>query len=456
MAISQSLYSGITGLSANSDGMAVIANNIANANGKGFKRDRAEFSDILSGDLATGTISSQIGRGARLTGVRTMHSQGGLAVTDNLTDLAIQGSGFFMISHPRSKSVDVAALPNARLEQSINKAHESAGNFFTRSGAFLIDKDGYLADASGGRVQGYLTNEYGVMSTRVQDIHLDTNSIPPAATSHLLMGINLDSRSRITEEPFDVNKPELTSNYNSNITIFDSQGAAHQMTTFFKRIADNEGITWEWHATVDGSEVTDGGDSKTKEIGRGVLKFDPKGLLLENKMDYSEVNFGGGVQQGQVIDFDFGRSLNEGGNGVGASTSIAAKSNTNFHNQNGYESGNIKTLRIEVDGTIRGIFTNGLTRPLGAVVLATFENQDGLLKAGHNQFFSTIESGPPKIGMPQTGARGTIYASSLEESNVDLAAEFVNMIMTQRGFQANSRSITTTDTMYEEVINLKR
>ena len=108
------------------------------------------------------------------------------------------------------------------------------------------------------------------------------------------------------------------------------------------------------------------------------MKFDPKGILLENKVEMSEVNFAGGVAQGQKIDFDFGKSLADGGNGVGASTSIAAKSNTNFHQQNGYESGNIKSLRIEVDGTIRGIFTNGLTRPRGAVVLATFENQDGL------------------------------------------------------------------------------
>ena len=455
MAISQSLYSGITGLSANSDGMAVIANNIANANGKGFKKDRAEFSDILSNDLATGTTSSAIGRGARLTSVRTMHSQGGLAVTDNLTDLAIQGSGFFMVSHPRSAGT-VGTIANNRGDTKIGNFEESAGKFFTRSGAFLIDKDGYLADTNGGRVQGNLTNEYGGMSTRVEDIHLDTNSIPPAPTSHLLMGINLDSRSRIAPETFDLNKPELSSNYNTNITVFDSQGGAHQVTTFFKRLEDAEGITWEWHATVDGSEVVDAGDSKTKEIGKGILKFDPKGILLENKVEMSEVNFAGGVAQGQKIDFDFGKSLADGGNGVGASTSIAAKSNTNFHQQNGYESGNIKSLRIEVDGTIRGIFTNGLTRPLGAVVLATFENQDGLLKAGHNQFYATVESGPPKVGMPQTAARGSIYASSLEESNVDLAAEFVNMIMTQRGFQANSRSITTTDTMYEEVINLKR
>jgi len=129
---------------------------------------------------------------------------------------------------------------------------------------------------------------------------------------------------------------------------------------------------------------------------------------------------------------------------------------TNFHAQDGYEAGNIKSLRIELDGSIRGIYTNGVQRQLGSVALATFENQDGMLKAGRNLFYATLDSGPPKIGLAQTGTRGAVYASSLEESNVDLAQEFVSMIMTQRGFQANSRSITTTDTMIEEVVNLKR
>ena len=129
---------------------------------------------------------------------------------------------------------------------------------------------------------------------------------------------------------------------------------------------------------------------------------------------------------------------------------------TNFHTQNGYEAGNIKSLKIELDGTIRGIYTNGVKKQLGAVALASFENQDGLLKAGRNLFYSTMDSGPAKIGLAQSGTRGAVYASTLEESNVDLAQEFVNMIMTQRGFQANSRSITTTDSMIEEVVNLKR
>jgi flagellar hook protein FlgE len=439
MAISQSLYTGVTGLSVNSDGMSVIANNIANANAKGFKRDRAEFEDMLAMDLSTGSGAAQIGRGARLKDVRTVHTQGGLAVTDNLTDMAIQGMGFFVISNPSTE------------------VQESAGKFYTRVGSFVFDKDGYLADTSGGRVQGYMANELGAISTRLQDIRIETNSIPPQATTKLTLDVNLDSREKVMEGEFDIDKAELTSNFNNTTTIYDSQGGSHQMTVYFKRLEDSEGLSWEWHATVDGQDVSDADGAKLKEIGRGVAKFDSKGTLLEEITDQFEVNFEGGAAPGQIIDLDFGKNLlTEGGNGVGATTSIAAKSVTNFHSQNGYEAGNIKSLRIELDGSIHGVYTNGIIKPLGALALATFENQDGLMKAGRNQFYSSIESGPPKIGMAQSGTRGSIYASSLEESNVDLAQEFVNMIMTQRGFQANSRSITTTDSMYEEVINLKR
>jgi flagellar hook protein FlgE len=141
---------------------------------------------------------------------------------------------------------------------------------------------------------------------------------------------------------------------------------------------------------------------------------------------------------------------------MNASTAIAAKFDTIFHSQDGYENGTLKALNIDIDGKVMGIFTNGLQKTLAAIGLATFENQDGLLKGGRNVFSETISSGPPKIGLPGSGARGEIYASSLEESNVDLASEFVNMIMGQRLFQANSRSITTADAMIEEVINIKR
>ena len=165
MPISQALYTGVTGLSTNADGMSVVANNLANANAKGFKRDRAEFEDLLSTDLSTSNGGGQLGRGSRLRAVRTMHTQGGLAVTDNLTDMAIQGSGFFVTSNPSAE------------------VQESAGKFYTRVGSFIFDKDGYLADSGGGHIQGYLVTKNGNLSTKLQDVRIETNSIAPRKTN---------------------------------------------------------------------------------------------------------------------------------------------------------------------------------------------------------------------------------------------------------------------------------
>jgi flagellar hook protein FlgE len=436
MGISQAMYTGVTGLAVNSDGMSVIANNIANANAKGFKYDRAEFEDILSVDLGSG--NAQMGRGTRLADVRTMHTQGGLNITDGLTDLAIQGDGFFVVGNPKSE------------------LQESGGEFFTRVGSFIFDRDGYLADSSGGKVKGYMADAEGNVSSKLTDVHLATNNIPPVATNKVLFNLNLDTRVPVSKEKIDFNAPEKSSDFNTTINIYDSMGTPHSTAFYFKRIEDSKGISWQWHAAVESDQVSDNVKTKMAEIGKGTVRFNAEGVLISEKTDFFKANFKNGATANQFVDIDFGKSIEEGGNGVGASASTAARSDTIFHSQNGFESGNLKSLKIEADGTIRGFYTNGVQKALGAVAIATFENINGLKKAGRNQFYKTIDSGPAKVGMPQSGTRGSIFASSLEESNVDLANQFVNMIMTQRGFQANSRSITTSDSMLEEVVNLKR
>ncbi len=438
MGISQALYTGVTGLGANADGMSVIANNIANANAKGFKYDRAEFEDMVALDLGSG--GAQIGRGARTGNVRTVFTQGGLAVTDNLTDLAIQGDGFFAVANP-----------NREIE-------EAGGLFFSRLGAFNFDKEGYLSDNDGGHVQGYMADQDGNLSPRLSDIRIVTNNIPPQPTTKLTFNLNLDARTEISEGDFDVNRPGETSAFSNNINVFDSQGKSHDMTTFFRRVPTDEGIKWEWFATVDAKEVTDADSDETiKVIAKGIVEFDTRGNLLREETLENSANFSMGALPNQIIDFDFGRNVgDEGGNGVNTSTSTAAKSATIYHDQNGFEAGNLKSLKVDLDGRLKGYYTNGIQRVLGALAIATFENRNGLQKAGKNQFYKTLDSGPPKLGLPQTGSRGSVYSSTLEESNVDLAGQFVQMIMTQRGFQANSRTITTTDSMIEEVVNLKR
>lgn len=438
MGVSQAMYSGVSGLSINSDNMSVIANNIANANASGFKYDRAEFEDILSTDLGSG--NGQIGRGARLATVSTVHTQGGFQVTDMLTDMAIQGTGFFVVGNP-----------NTELQ-------ESGGLFFTRVGSFHFDKDGFLADNSNGHVKGYMSDEEGNLSSKLSDIRLMTNNLPPVKTSKMQLNVNLDARAKPPEVSFDMNSPEKTSNFNTTMNVYDSQGRSRSLTLYFERLESTEGISWKYHAAFPSEDLEDGSsEMKLTEVGSGKVHFTNDGKLKLEEPEEFSVNFSGGALPGQKIELDFGKSIEgEGGNGLGASASIATRSDTIFHNQNGYEAGNLKSLKIDLDGSIQGFYTNGLQRKLGAVAIATFENQDALKKAGRNQFYKTLDSGPPKIGQPQTGNRGSVYASTLEESNVDLANQFVKMIMTQRGFQANSRSITTTDNMLEEIVNLKR
>lgn len=438
MGLTQTLHTGVSGLANQSDGMGVVANNIANANSKGFKRDRAEFEDMIVSDGSVGRVQEKVGRGAKIKDIRTIHSQGNLTTTDNLTDLAIQGGGMFVLNNPEAA------------------ADSTESRMFTRAGSFIFDREGYLASSSGARVQGYEALPDGQISSRIGDFRVNTNAIAPHQTESLKLDLNLDARSKVIEGDFDSTRPDSTSNFGTSVAIYDSHGRTHQISVFFKRVSDGEDSSWKWYAMADGKEVVDP-DGALHTIASGDLKFNGKGELVEQTTDKSEANFAGGAALNQVINFDFGvKADDETKRNVGGSTCLAAKSGTNYHTQDGYESGMIAGLRIDPSGVVRGTYTNGLTRNLGALALATFENVDGLRKGGQNTFFQTTNSGPAKVGMAQTANRGTIWSSTLEESNVDIAQEFVNMILTQRAFQANSRAITTTDTMIEEVLNLKR
>lgn len=442
MSVAQSLYTGVTGLSVNADYMSVVANNIANANSKGFKRDRVEFADILTAStLQSGGEAAKIGKGARVGRVKTMHTQGGMQITDNLTDIAIQGAGFFVVTKPGASELDMS------------------DHYFTRVGALGFDKDGFLADPKGGRIQGYMADAAGQLSSRLSDIRIETNTLPPRATENLLLNVQLDSRMTIIPEDFDVINPEKTSNFATSAAVFDSNGREHLMTMYFKKTEDaGGGSTWQWYATVDKEEVTDPpSEGELQVVGSGEIVFDKFGFLNAEEPGDVSINFSNGAFPEQKIAIDFGRNTGvEEGKGVNTSTAIAGKSSMIFHQQDGFESGELKSLDIDRSGEIRGVFTNGIQKSLAGIALATFANEDGLNKTGDNEFVKTIASGPANIGMPSTGMRGEVFSSTLEESNVDLARQFVEMIRAQRMFQANSRSITTSDSMFEEVIGLKR
>lgn len=458
MSINNTLHTAISGLETNSAGMNVISNNIANANTKSFKSDRAEFEDLLSVSLAE---NSQIGRGSRLRNVQTLFNQGAITNSGQITDLAIQGDGFFVVKSEQSE------------------VKESNGLVYTRQGSFRFDRDGKLTDPMGGRVQGYMaeTSNPNKLSPKLSDMQIVTNNIPPRETSLVNVVANLDVRDKPPVEPFDPARASDTSNFVTAVTLFDNFGYGRQAYVYFCRTPESNKNAWEWHTVVDGAEVaTDPPkDAKGKpipvQIAQGKIEFDEEGrpilpfltrageavqVDLTNKSDAFNVQFVNG-SRAQKIQFNFGPSIGDDGKiGAQGSTSIAAKSGVAYHSQDGYETGYLKSIKFDPDGYIRGIYTNGLERKLGAVAMASFANNHGLQKIGRNNYAYTPRAGEPRMGLPQTGSRGSLYSSSLEESNVDLAQQFVEMIVTQRAFQANSKSITTTDTMLEEVINLKR
>jgi flagellar hook protein FlgE len=458
MSINYSLFSGVSGLSANSDGMNVIANNIANANTKSYKADRAEFEDMLA---ATINENSQLGRGTRLRNITTLHGQGSLTNTNQVTDLAIQGDVFFVV---KNDQVEVK---------------ESNGTFYTRQGSFRFDRDGKLTDPTGSRVQGYMADpdDANKLSPNLSDLQIISNTIAPQATNVVNVVANLDVREKPPVDPFNLENPVDSSNFVTAVTIFDNLRNGRQANIYFSRTNETDKNAWEWHALVDGNEIsaTPPKDSKGKvmpfQIAQGRVEFDESGnpvlpfftksgepiqIDVAQKSDAVDVQFVNGAKP-QKIQFNFGPAIGSDGKlGVQGSTSIAAKSGVAYHSQDGYETGYLKTIKIDIDGSVRGIYTNGLERRLGAVALASFPNNHGLQKVGRNNYVYTPKAGEPRIGLAQTGSRGSVYSSSLEESNVDLAQQFVDMILTQRGFQANSKSVTTTDTMLEEVINLKR
>ncbi len=446
MAVLTSLYSGISGINANGAALSVIGNNIANVNTVGFKSSRASFADVLSQSLSGTSGRTQIGRGAYLSDVSPMFTQGSLESTASGLDIGIDGDGFFLV-------------------------RDSAGaTYYTRAGEFSISRDGFLVNSEGLFVQGYQADASGAITGTIANMDVSSTSTPPNVTSAVRVTANLDSRVSALSTGFDINDIADTSHFSTSLTVYDSLGNEHLVTTYFTKVyedtAGGTGNYWQWNAVSEGAA----GDAV---MGLGYLQFDqsgalvaediadmdvdptsPTGLNLPDPM--SDFDFTGGVAQSQAIAFDFGTGTASGGSGLNGTTQFGSISSTLFQSQDGYASGSLKSLSFNQEGIISGLYTNGQTRTLGEVVLGIFNNPHGLSKMGKNLYGESYDSGQPIIGAPNGGGRGRLLSNSLELSNVDLAEEFVKLITAQRGFQANSRVITTTDEMLGELVNLKR
>jgi len=426
MSISGSMYTGVSGLNSHSEAMSVISDNIANVNTVGFKSSRANFGDILGGMIG----SDRIGNGSMVTSVQTMFGQGSLVGTGNTTDLALQGDGFFMVTPPGGSSP-----------------------LYTRAGQVQLDQDGYLVNQQGMRMMGYGVDAAGEISSSTSELQLPTTALPPTATTQMELRANLGAQVPVTTAPFDVDSPDTTSQYQTSVTVYDSVGEAHQVELYFTKMSDSP-QQWEVNATATASEVEPPAATGRALLATGTLEFNPDGSLAANSLTNVNVTWAGAAAADIAVDF--GTPTAAGGTGIDGITGYAGDSAASFINQDGNSSGDLGGIAIGDDGTITGQYTNGESRVLGQIATARFIAPDGLQREGAGLYSATLAAGDPTIAPPGQGSHGILVSGSLESSNVDLAAEFVNLIAVQRGFQSNSRTISTADEMLNEVVNIKR
>jgi flagellar hook protein FlgE len=438
----RSLFAGVSGLRNHQIRLDVIGNNVSNVNTVAFKAGRVTFKEgfaqLLQGGSRPpgdqgGINPIQVGLGMQIGSVDTMFAQGNLETTGLNTDVAIQGDSFFVV-------------------------RKGTQSFFTRSGNFQVDADGRLVAPTNGFVVQGRTAVNGVFQDGISDIRLPFGQKTSAlATSSMNLNGNVDAAASV----FDLSDPDgagpLTGGFNAttrnlpinseswtetSIAVFDSLGAKYDVKMYLYKTAQNE---WTWE--VDPTNLVAKGVDPASISGGGVFTFGADGTLSAPGL--------------QTISFDppgadtISIAVNPG-EGVNGITQYAATSTAVLRDQNGYTSGTLQNFSIDRQGLITGSFTNGVSVSLGQIVLADFNNPAGLLRIGDNMYQESSNSGGPVLGFALEGSQSTLTSGALEMSNVDLAQEFTSMIVAQRGFQANSKVITTSDEMLSELVNLKR
>lgn len=465
MSLTSSLYSGVSGLTTTGNSMQIIGDNIANSNTTGFKSSSYSFQDLLSQTIATQSGTSQIGRGTALGNITTDFTQGSFENTGNTTDLAIGGDGFFQVRDPSGDSM-----------------------YYTRTGNFYFDSDGYLANPEGYVLQGWKLNDNGEAVGAISDIKLDSFTSPPEETSQITLITNLDADATdLTSSLEDAWDATATSpinaeayEYQTTLSVYDSLGSTHDITVYFDKSSTSS--KWEYIITCNPEEdLRIGFDGTTYQglLGSGTLTFsDSSGTITDmtlktlddasptwtdatpNTSGYLAFNtdFLGGSDTGMTISLDIGTRW-DGTCWVNDSLTTmqyAQSSSTTYQSANGYGAGDLQSVDVDVNGIITGAYSNGESITLYQLALADFQNSQGLNKVGGNLYSETRESGTAITNFPGTNGLGSISPNSLEQSNVDLATEFVKMIEIQRAYQANSKIITTIDTMLSNTISMKQ
>lgn len=419
-----SFQQGLSGLNAASKQLEVIGNNVSNANTVGFKQSRAEFADVFANSL-TGSGGTQIGIGTTLATVAQQFTQGNITATNNSLDIAINGNGFFRMS-------------------------SNGAITYTRNGQFQLDKFGYIVDSANKRLTGYAADTSGnILSGSAVDLQINTADIQPVATTEIEGTINLDSRNNpMAATPvFDPADP-TTYNNSTAVTVYDSLGNSHTLQNFFRKTAAN---TWDVFTTVDGVRTPATGTTAVMTFtGTGVSPTITATTPVNGlpSVTFTPMNSAtppaanGAAAVTTTIDYS-------------KSTQFGSAFSINSLSQDGFTSGRLSGFNTADDGTIVGRYSNGQSKNLGQVILASFTNPNGLQSLGGNAWAVSASSGPALNGTPGSGLLGVLQSSAVEDSNVDLTAELVNMITAQRVYQANAQTIKTQDQVLQTLVNLR-
>lgn len=461
----RSLYSGVSGLQNHQTRMDVIGNNISNVNTTGFKRGRVNFQDMISQQVGGaakpteelgGVNPKDVGLGMTIATIEQVFSQGNLQTTGVSTDVAIQGNGFFILK-------------------------DGDESFYTRNGQFGLDSNGTLVNpANGQRVQGWMARDLNgeqIVQTAATptDLVVPVGSKDPAkATENVLFACNLNKNTpEILEGASESDIAKGT--WGTEEKIYDSFGNEHLLSVSFTKVP---GVANSWQATVNVD--ADNADFTQTRIGLGttdgvqntfIVNFDNYGqlasvedssgnisnqegeIVLQTSFTVPEAN---ADENGNPYRQTFNINLGTIGSMKNTITQSASKSTTKAYSQDGYTLGYLDNFKIDSSGTITGVYSNGTNRVIGQLALATFANDRGLEKAGNNTYVETNNSGQANIGESGIAGKGSLLAGALEMSNVDLSEQMTDMIVTQRGFQSNAKTIQTADTLLETVLSLKR
>ena len=426
-----SFSAGLSGLNANSVYLNVIGNNLANINTIGFKSSAVTFMDLVSQTTGGSSINPmQVGLGVVTGSMSPVFNQGAIESTGEPTNAAIQGAGFFVVKSP------------------------DQAQFYTRAGNFSLNSEGVLITPDGYRVQGFSqvdpTTGNIITTGQPDDITVPAGVLrDPIQTTRILMQSNLDSGASVGDT------------FDTPMQIFDSLGESHVVTITFTKTAGG----WDWDMAVPGDEVTPS-SLLPVSIASGSLTFDGDGQVAD--FTPTAPALGGGTAPA-ITDVTFNAPAWANGatsapitwdivddNNVAQLTGFASPSATASKVQNGAAAGKIDNISINVDGSIVATFGAGQTVSIAKIAIANFNNPKGLVKMGSNRYGESQASGIPNVGVAGTGGRGTLIGSALEQSNVDMAQQFTQMILAQRGYQANSKTITVSDEVLMDTLNLKR